>query len=157
MSQPSSQNIDNYITRNCEDRRNPSVKAVLYAIHSGKRSSVRRLDEASKPYYMDIYEPKDGFLFLSIIVLSTLDSFFTLQILDRGGIEINPVMAALLEINNTVFIVGKMSITSICLLFVLIHINFKLFRIFSIRSFMMCLASFYVLLIGYEMSLLATI
>ena len=143
--------------RRLTDRRNQSVKAFFYSLYKGRRSKARRQYETDRPFYTDIYETRVGLNVITIVCLSALDSFFTLQILERGGIEINPIMLSLLEINSTAFIVGKMAITSICLLFVLVHINFKILRLFPMRSFLFSIASFYVLLIGYEITLLSTI
>jgi hypothetical protein len=144
-------------SRNLTDRRNRSFKSFIFSLHNGRRIKARRKQDAAKPYYTDIYEFWGGLNVITIVCLSALDSFLTLQILERGGIEINPVMQSLLEINNSAFIIGKMAITSICLIFVLIHINFKLLRLFPTRSLLLTLTSLYVLLIGYELMLLSTI
>ena len=143
--------------RNMSDRRIPSFKSFLYSLHNGRRIKARRQQEVAIPYYTDLYEFWVGLNVIFIISLSALDSFFTLQILERGGIEINPFMQTLLEINNTAFIIGKMSITAICVIFVLVHIKFKILRLIPISSFLISLTGFYLLLISYEIALLSTI
>ncbi len=143
--------------RTLADRRKPSFKSLMLSLHNGRRMKARRKQESIIPYYTDLYEFWVGFNVIIIVGLSALDSFFTLQILDRGGVEINPFMQALLDINNSAFIIGKMSITAVCLFFVLIHINFKIFKLFPISSILVSLTSLYILLIGYEIVLLSTI
>lgn len=138
-------------------RRNPSIKEFLFYLYKGKRGQARRQQDASKPFYIDIYEPWVGLVIGIIACLSVLDSFLTLQIIERGGIEVNPLMISLLEINDTVFIFGKIAITSTCLIFLLVHIKFKVLRLFSMSAFLISTACFYVLLIGYELTLLASI
>ena len=139
------------------DRRKGSFKTFIFSLHNGRRSEVRRKQESAIPYYTDFYEFWVGLNVIFIISLSALDSFFTLQILERGGIEINPLMQTLLEINNSAFIIGKMLITAVCVLFVMVHIKFKILRLFPISGFLISLTGFYILLIGYEVALLSTI
>lgn len=121
----------------------------------GRRKGVRRKEEADLPFYTDVYEKWVGVVFISIMVLSTLDAVLTLKILGRGGKELNPVMDALLAIDNTAFFIGKLAITLFCLLFVLIHINFKLFRAVTMRWVLVTLFIAYSFLIGYEGHLLS--
>lgn len=139
------------------NRRTPSIKALLFYLYKGKRGQARRQLDASKPFYIDVYEPWVGLIIGVITCLSILDSFLTLQIIERGGIEVNPLMITLLEINDTAFIFGKIAITSTCLVFLLIHIKFKVLRLFSMSTFLISTACFYALLIAYELTLLSSI
>lgn len=43
--------------------------------------------------------------------MSSMDAFFTLQLLERGAIEINPVMAAVIGHSTLAFAVSKMILT----------------------------------------------
>ncbi len=157
MSQISTQPYTRPSNRRQVDNNHLTINTLCYALYKGKRSTARRNDDAARPYYIDRYESWIGVNVILIACLSALDSFFTLQILASGGTEVNPVMQYLLEINTSAFIFGKMAMTSICLVFVMIHINFKLLGIVSIRSLLISIASIYVLLIGYEIVLLSTI
>lgn len=139
------------------NRRSQLLKAFFLSFYKGRRDQARRYHEASKPFYVDLYEPWIGLNIIIIVCLSALDSFLTLQIIGRGGIEVNPLMISLLEINTSAFVFGKMAITTICLLFLLVHIKFKILRLFSMPGFLISLTGFYVLLIAYELALLATI
>ena len=106
---------------------------------------------------MDIYEKWVGFMALAIILLSAFDAFFTLNILERGGIEVNPFMLHLLAYDTQIFLIAKMGITITCVLFALVHINFQILRIFSVKLVLKCILAFYVILIGYELFLLTVI
>jgi hypothetical protein len=86
-----------------------------------------------------------------------LDAFFTLNILARGGVEVNPFMSALLAYDTTAFMVAKMLITVTGLLIVLIHINFQILKIFSMKAMLVSILAGYGLLIGYELFLLTMI
>ena len=45
------------------------------------------------------------------MLMSALDAFFTLQLLDMGAIEINPVMATVIGQSTLSFAVSKMLLT----------------------------------------------
>lgn len=137
------------------DRRRNKFKSVLCSFYMGRRRSVRRKEEEVLPFYTDVYEKWVGIIFISIILLSSLDAILTLRILGRGGKELNPVMDALLEIDDTVFFIGKLTLTLFSLLFVLIHINFKLVRLVPMRQVLVALFLAYSCLIGYEGLLLS--
>lgn len=137
-------------SRNKSDRRKTNFKTFIYSTFKGKRASARREEEATKPFYTDLYEKKVGLLILLIACLSTLDSFLTLIILDSGGEEINPLMAYLLDFGNNVFLSGKYLITVFCLVFALIHINFKVLFFFPMMNVLISLLVFYSSLIIYE-------
>ena len=92
---------------------------------------------------------------ISITCLSAADAFFTLKILDKGGVEVNPVMAALLDVNDSVFVVGKLFITVVCLLITLVHINIHFLGIFPVRHILSMILGLYGLLISYQIFLLS--
>ena len=50
-----------------------------------------------EPLFTDYHHPWLFFLATGIMLLSCFDAFFTLQLLDRGAVEINPVMMVLLK------------------------------------------------------------
>ncbi len=50
------------------------------------------------------------------MLMSAMDAFMTLQLLDRGAIEINPIMAAVIGKSALTFAVTKMLLTGFCVL-----------------------------------------
>lgn len=125
-------------------------RTLLYALGFGRRRGPRRAAELNAPHYLDIYEdPK--LLAWSVGVLGgcVLDALLTLQILSRGGVELNPVMAFLLQISIPAFFSVKYSLTAVAVVFILLHVNFKLWKI-PVRSLLFGLFCFYLALIGYE-------
>ena len=52
------------------------------------------------------------FAALGILVMSVLDAFFTLRVLDLGATEANPVMAYLIERGDWAFLMGKLMLTA---------------------------------------------
>ena len=139
------------------DRRQRHFKSLLFSLHNGRRMNARRQIEAKQGFYTDHYEKWVGCNVIAITLLSLLDAFLTLNILERGGIEVNPFMSALLDVDISVFLVGKFIITVVCLLFALVHINFHVLRILPMKYMLAGITGFYVMLIGYELFLLTMI
>jgi hypothetical protein len=63
-------------------------------------------------------------LLVSIFLFQILDAFMTLAHIHRGGIELNPVMGALIAHGNGVFLGVKLGVSSAGLWFLGIHKNF---------------------------------
>ena len=141
--------------RNLPDRRKNQLKSIICSLHMGRRKGPQRHAEKNRPYYTDIYERWVIIVTGAISVLSISDAFFTLKILEKGGEEINPVMEALLSINDTAFLAGKFTLTVVCLFFALIHINFNVLHLFPMRGVLCTILVFYSSLIGYELFLLS--
>lgn len=136
------------------DRRVFTLKSFLLSLYKGTRASVRRNPEIKQGYYIDTYEKNVGFMLLAIICLSTFDAFFTLNILDKGGVEVNPLMHVLLSYDIKTFLMVKMGLTVACAFFVLVHINFHLFNILSVKLILKGILVIYLGLMGYEIFLL---
>jgi hypothetical protein len=139
------------------DRRVQRSKSLRHVMHKGRRENARRQTEVKQGYYTDRYEKWVGLCIVAITLMSMLDAFLTLNILDKGGIEVNPVMSALLAINTQAFLIGKFFVTVVCLLFALVHINFHVLRILPMKYILVSITIFYVFLIAYELLLLAII
>ena len=92
-------------------RRNFSWRTVFFGYLRSRRRDTRRIGEL-EPLFTDYHHPWLFFLATSIMLLSCFDAFFTLQLLDRGAIEINPVMAAVIGESALMFSVTKMFLTS---------------------------------------------
>lgn len=125
-----------------------SLKSLRGQRHRGRRK------EDALGIYVDRYEHKHRVLCLGIILLSCLDAFFTLRILELGGEEVNPVMKYLLEWDIWGFIYIKLVVTALCIMILVTHIHFKWFRLIKVSYFLYASFAIYVSLIGYELHLL---
>lgn len=143
--------------RELSDRRQQHFKSFLFSLHNGRRIKARREQETEQGFYTDHYEKWVGITVITITLLSLMDALLTLNILERGGIEVNPFMSVLLAIDTSVFLIGKFIITVVCLLFALVHINFHVLRILPMKTMLAAIVIFYLFLIGYEIFLLAFI
>ncbi len=103
------------IDRTDSDRRDLSWRTLIFGYLRSRRRTTRRVSE-DMPIFTDYHHPWLFFLATGIMMLSGFDAFLTLQLLDRGAIELNPVMAAVINQGTLTFAVTKMLLTSIGIL-----------------------------------------
>ena len=124
-------------------------------IKSGQRVSDRReIKKRSSVAYVDCYSWRVVLCVIGIMILSAMDAFFTLNILAKGGEELNIFMAALIEDNISKFVGIKLALTALALLLLTIHHNVKLIACFRVRHLQYMVLTGYATLIGYELHLL---
>ena len=105
----------NEVSRTELERRMFSWRTVLHGFMRSRRHATRRDGEA-EPIYTDWHHPWLFFLATGIMLMSSLDAFFTLQLIELGAYEANPVMAALMERSTASFTATKMLLTGIGIL-----------------------------------------
>ena len=105
--------------------------------------------------YVDWYQPQLFAAVLFIVFCSILDAVLTLNILSKGGRELNILMASLLETGTQQFINIKMALTGLSIIFLVIHKNFRIYNNFLVGHFIYCIAFLYAGLIGYQILLLS--
>jgi len=140
--------------RKAADRRHHSWRTLTYCGLQGQgRRHLARRDGHS--YYLDWYKPSLVFTGLAVLLLSCLDALLTLTLLNRGAYEANLLMAHLLETSDVVFVVTKVAVTAIGIVFLLMHSHFQLLNITSGKRILQILVPAYGLLIAYELYLLS--
>lgn len=112
-----------------------------------RRKGFRRAGEGVNTY-VDRIAPRSMWLASVVLIASALDAWLTLEHLERGGGEANPVMAMVLAYGNTPFVAVKMAMTSIGAWFLAVHYRFPL-----ARNGLHAMASVYLLLMGYHVFL----
>lgn len=132
------------------DRRNHSIKTAWHALH-GRRSLGRRQKDNINSY-VDRYEPRYLFAFLTIIGLCCIDAFFTLTLIETGkAYEANPVMLHAIEQGTTYFLTMKLLLTGAALLILLALKNFYVFKLIKVSYILYCALFIYAVLIKYEL------
>ena len=101
--------------REPSDRRLFSWKTIFFGFMRSRRHTLRRECDA-EVLFIDWHHPWLFFLAVGTMIMSCLDAFMTLQLLDRGMMEVNPVMAAILGQGTTAFAVSKMTMTGTSIL-----------------------------------------
>ena len=108
-------------------RRNPTPRLSRYSLHGGRRRSVQRVEEREGAF-VDLYSPWVLFWVTWVALMNIGDSFFTLVHLQAGGVEVNPVAAAMLRTGRFGFVFIKAALIGAALLVLTLHKNFQLAR-----------------------------
>jgi hypothetical protein len=136
------------------DRRKFTLQTLVRGVTNAQRRQLRRVNDQNQGGYVDRHEPRLLLSTLGILLLSLTDAVLTLTLLQHGAVELNSFMAVLIETDVQLFVAGKMAITAVCLIFLLIHAKFRIFRVVRISMLLYAFLSIYALLIAYELILL---
>jgi hypothetical protein len=138
------------------DRRSFSWRTVVYGFTRSRRRDIRRADD-SEVLFLDWHHPWLFFLSVGIMLMSCLDAVMTLELIQRGMIEVNPVMAAMLAQGTTAFAASKMAMTGTSILTLVFLAKARFLNRFRAGLFLTFFFSAYACLICYEfVSLLRT-
>ena len=143
-------------TREIDDRRVFSWRTVMYGFTRSRRRAHRR-DCEPEPMFTDWHHPWLFFLATGIMLLSTLDAFFTLQLIGRGATEANPVMASVMENGTSAFAISKMLLTGIGILALVFLSRSLLFNRLRTGLILTGFFSMYCCLVCYEFVLLMSL
>ena len=75
-----------------EDRRRRHVRAFFYQFVNPRRRQHTRRSTDFKAFNVDFHEPVLLLVVLLTISLCIVDVYATLTLLQRGGVEVNPLM-----------------------------------------------------------------
>jgi len=131
------------------DRRRFSWRTVILGFVRSRRRRSRRGSEG-EPLYTDWHHPWLFFLAIGTMLLSSLDAFFTLQLLELGAIEINPVMAAVIGHSTSLFAVSKMLLTGIGILLLVFMSRARFMNRLRTGLILTTFFAFYACLVCYE-------
>ena len=137
-----------------DDRRANHRRAMCYSLFMRRRSGLRRDNEKGRHYYIDLHEPWLFYLAMAMCLLSVSDAFLTLNLLEKGSEELNPLLDYFLHLDVRLFFAVKFSITTFCILFLVMHKNFVLFNRVSGLQVMVVSIVAYSVLVCYEIALL---
>jgi hypothetical protein len=131
------------------DRRILSWRTVFYGFMRSRRRATRRHDE-SEPVFTDWHHPWLFFLATGIMLMSSMDAFFTLELLQRGAYEANPVMAGLMGQSTASFAISKMALTGFGTLALVFLAKSKFMKRVRTGLILTAFFSCYAILICYE-------
>jgi hypothetical protein len=131
------------------ERRALSWRTVLYGFLRSRRREARRTGEGD-PVFTDWHHPWLFFLATGIMVMSSLDAFLTLQLIERGAYEANPVMAAVMAQGTASFAISKMLLTGVGILALVFLARVMFFNRMRTGLILTGFFSFYAVLICYE-------
>jgi hypothetical protein len=142
------------IDQRLQNRRSniPFLCPYQLGIKQGKRIARRRSEPGEA--YVDRYGWAVVSCCLAIVLLSATDAFLTLNILANGGMELNSLMAALIEESTQKFVYSKLALTSLATIILVIHHEVRIVTTLRCRHLLYLIALGYACLIGYELILL---
>lgn len=139
--------------RGTVDRRRFSWRTVVFGFALSRRRGTRRSGDV-EPLYTDWHHPWLFFLATGIMLLSSLDAFLTLQLLGRGAVEINPVMALVIGLSTRTFAISKMLLTAFGILVLVFLARSRVFNMMRTGAMLTAFFSLYCCLVCYEFMLL---
>jgi Domain of unknown function (DUF5658) len=141
------------VERRRQDRRRFSLRSLFGALFTLRRRQSRRKDDPLNSY-IDWYEPWPLAASVVIILLSSIDAFLTLILLNHGAVELNILMDWLIKMDIRTFAAVKLAVTGLALVILVLHFNFHIYRVLPVRYLMYALMPIYAFLIAHEISLL---
>ncbi len=113
-----------------------------------------RRDGGRANSYVDRYEARLLAPAVLIMLCSVLDAFLTQELIRGGAEEVNYLMASLMQQGPELFVKGKVALTGLSIVFLVVHKNFYVVRSVTVTHVLYFLAAIYLALIGYEAMLL---
>ncbi len=142
--------------RSGEDRRARPTSPFTIQSLVGSRRHYRRKEDHRKYFFVDLYSPFSVALLLLTLLLSITDAFITMRLIGEDIRELNPVMAFFLKLGPFQFIMAKWLLTACGLTTLLILKNYYLWQgRIRTAALLLILPFFYIVLVGYEVFLLA--
>ncbi len=117
-----------YVEARTDRRAEPTPRLSVYSLSGGRRRGAQRAGEREGSF-VDTYSAWIFLWILWVAAMNVGDSFFTIVHLQAGGVEVNPVAAAMLKTGRFGFVFLKAAVISGALLVLTVHKNFSLARI----------------------------
>jgi hypothetical protein len=140
--------------RRARERRRRVWWSVFYGnFNPRRRSPPRRLDDP-RFHLLDWHSSHLLAVAISILLLSVMDAFLTLVLLQGGASEVNPVMAALIYRSVAMFTALKMGMTGAGVLLMVFLARYRFMRLLPVAWVLYGILAAYVALISYEFGML---
>jgi Domain of unknown function (DUF5658) len=136
------------------ERRQRIWWSLLYgSFRPRRRRPSRRLDEATYRA-LDWHGAHLWAVSIGILILSVADAFLTVVLLSRGAVEVNPLMAAVVGQNVTLFAGLKMAMTGASVMLMVFLARYRFMRVVRVEVILYCILGAYLVLICHEIGML---
>ena len=136
------------------DRRRRLWWSVVYGnFNPRRRAPPRRLDQ-SHYHSVDWHSPHLLAVAIGILLLSVVDAFMTLILLQGGADEVNPIMAMFVYRSVAMFAALKMTLTCLSVVFTVFLARYRFMSRLTVGWVLYGVLIGYASLIGYEIHLL---
>ena len=143
-----------YKRRSRSDRRRNIWRSIYYGhFNPRRRTPPRRLNEFGL-HSLDWYSSHLFAVAVGIALLSVVDAFLTMILLQGGADEVNPIMALVIYHSVTAFAALKMLMTSLSIILMVFLARYRFLRLFRVEWALYGSLLAYISLISYEVGLL---
>ena len=139
-----------------DERRLFTWRTVFFGFTLSRRRAHRRLVD-DDVVFLDWHHPWLFFLATGIMLLSCADAFLTLQLMDLGMRESNPVMKAVMEHSTILFTSTKLAMTAVGILVLVFLAKSRFLNRYRTGAFLTVFFVFYACLVCYEFVSLFTL
>ena len=139
--------------RRCNERRQQPLRALVHGSFRPRRHGPRRAGEHTVSS-VDWHHPQWLAIAVLIVMLSCGDAFLTLLLIEAGAIELNPLMAPLVEGSVLAFAVVKIGLTAAGVVALTQVARRRAFGRVPVGLVLYSALALYVVLMAYELHLL---
>lgn len=132
------------------DRRRFTWRTVVYGFALSRRHEHRRNSDAGV-IFLDWHHPWLFFLATGTMLLSCADAFLTLLLIERGMVEANPLMNAVMAHGAALFTSTKLAMTAFGIFVLVFLAKAHFLNRFRTGLFLTTFFSFYACLVCYEL------
>lgn len=132
------------------DRRHRVWWSVWYGSFNPRRRTPPRRQDDSRFHSLDWHSSHLLAVAIGILLLSVLDAFLTMLLLQGGANEVNPVMAALIYRSVAMFAALKMGMTGLGVLLMVFLARYRFMRLMRVEWALYGVLFAYVSLVCYE-------
>jgi hypothetical protein len=136
------------------DRRQRIWWSLLYGSFRPRRRRPSRRTRDARYHGIDWHGAHLWAVSIGILTFSVADAFLTMNVLSKGAIEINPLMAAVIGRNVTAFAALKMAITGASVMVMVFLARYRFMRVVRVEVILYCIFGAYLVLICHELSML---
>ena len=136
--------------RDGADRRRFNWRTVVYGFTLSRRRVHRRVGDDGV-IFLDWHHPWLFFLATGTMLLSCADAFLTLLLLERGMIEANPVMKAVMSQGTATFTGTKLAMTALGIFVLVFLAKSRFLNRFRTGLLLTVFFSLYACLVCYEL------
>jgi len=139
--------------RRGDERRSRPWYALVAGAWRARRRNLRRGERGSLGY-VDWHAPQWFAAAVLVLILSLVDTFLTLVLLDHGAIEINPLMRVFVSGDGREFAFVKLALTAWGVAALVVLARVPVFSRYIAGPVLVAAAVLYLSLVGYELWLL---
>ena len=132
------------------DRRTFTWRTVTYGFTLSRRRHHRRVAD-DDVIFLDWHHPWLFFMATGTMLLSCADAFLTLQLMDRGMIEANPLMNAVMAHGTVFFTITKLAMTAFGIFVLVFLAKARFMNRLRTGLFLTMFFTFYCCLVCYEL------